>query len=163
MSESFVIEPIALVRAARVEAEDDFWGGEVSEVVLDDRFDTEALAGLESFSHVEILFLFDRVASDRIVTAARHPRNNPDWPRVGIFAQRGKNRPNRIGCTVCRLLGVDGRVLKVAELDAIDGSPVIDIKPVMRQFLPRESTTQPEWVDELMARYWSPGRGGPSE
>ncbi len=88
MSESFVIEPIALVRAARVEAEDDFWGGEVSEVVLDDRFDTEALAGLESFSHVEILFLFDRVASDRIVTAARHPRNNPDWPRVGIFAQQ---------------------------------------------------------------------------
>ncbi len=72
-------------------------------------------------------------------------------------------RPNRIGCTVCRLLGVDGRVLKVAELDAIDGSPVIDIKPVMRQFLPRESTTQPEWVDELMARYWSPGRSGPSE
>ena len=92
---------------------------------------------------------------DRIVTDARHPRNNPAWPRVGIFAQRGKNRPNRLGSTMVRVLGVRGRELHVAELDAIDGTPVLDIKPVLREFLPRTAVEQPSWATELMERYWS--------
>jgi tRNA (Thr-GGU) A37 N-methylase len=104
---------------------------------------------------VEVLFLFDRVDPSRIVTGARHPRNNPDWPAIGIFAQRGKNRPNRIGSTICRVLRREGRRLFVAELDAIDGTPVLDIKPVMSEFLPREEVRQPAWSRELMSQYWS--------
>ena len=85
---------------------------------------------------------------------ARNPRNNKDWPLVGIFAQRGKGRPNRIGSTICRVLRREGRRLWVAELDAIEGTPVLDLKPVMREFLPRTEVRQPAWSSELMRHYW---------
>ena len=149
------MQSIGVVEASRKDAEDDFWGDSTSCVVLDERFDADALAGLDSFSHVEILFVFDRVDPSKVVSGARHPRNNPLWPLTGIFAQRGKNRPNRIGSRICRVVRVDGRRLWVSELDAIDGTPVIDIKPVMREFLPREDVRQPAWSHELMAQYWS--------
>ncbi len=61
---------------------------------------------------------------------------------VGIFVQREKNWPNRLGLTTVRVLGVTGRVLRVAELDAIDGTPVLDIKPAMAEFLPRTPVRQ---------------------
>lgn len=150
------IEPVAHVRAPREQAEDDFWGGEQAVIELVDALPDEALAGLDAFSHVEVLFHFHLAAPEKIVTGARHPRNNPDWPAVGIFAQRGKNRPNRIGSTICRVLGVEGRRLRVAELDAIDGTPVIDLKPVLREFLPRGEMRQPAWAGELMRDYWLP-------
>ena len=148
------VEAIARVEAARVEAEDDFWGASESCIVLAERFEADALQGIEDFSHVEVIFFFDRVAPEKIVAGARHPRDNRDWPAVGIFAQRGKNRPNRIGSTICRVLRREGRRLHVAELDAIDGTPVLDVKPVMQEFLPREAVRQPEWSRELMRRYW---------
>lgn len=150
------MEPIGRVEARRQEAVDDFWGGSEARIVLDDRFDPDALAGIEDFSHVEVLFFFDRVPETEISTAARRPRGNPDWPAVGIFAQRGKARPNRIGSTVCRVLRRDGRHLYVAELDAIDCTPVLDLKPVMAEFLPRGELTQPAWSRELMRDYWAP-------
>ncbi len=151
---SFEMRAIGRVEASRADAVDDDWGGEESTIVLDAAFGPDALAGLESFSHAEVLFVFDRVEPAKIVTGARHPRNNPDWPAVGIFAQRGKNRPNRIGSTICRVLERDGRRLRVAELDAIDGTPVLDIKPVMAEFLPRDAVQQPRWSQELMTHYW---------
>jgi tRNA (Thr-GGU) A37 N-methylase len=125
--------------------------------VLEARFEADALEGIEAFSHVEVLFHFHRVDPAKIVSGARHPRNREDWPAVGIFAQRGKNRPNRIGSTIARVLGRDGRALRVAELDAVDGTPVLDLKPVMREFLPREAVRQPGWSTELMRRYWTSG------
>jgi tRNA-Thr(GGU) m(6)t(6)A37 methyltransferase TsaA len=152
------IERIGIVKSGRAEAKDDDWGGTESRIVLDERFEPDALQGLEDFSHAEILFHFDRVDPAKIVSGARHPRNNPDWPAVGIFAQRGKNRPNRIGSTICRILGREGRVVRVAELDAIEGTPVIDIKPVMKEFLPRTPLRQPVWSGELMRAYWNPNR-----
>jgi tRNA-Thr(GGU) m(6)t(6)A37 methyltransferase TsaA len=148
------IEAIGHVEAGRSRAEDDFWGGEEACIVLADRFDPDAIAGLDSFSHAEVLFHFDRVDPAKIVCGARHPRNNADWPAVGIFAQRGKNRPNQIGSTICRVLRCEGRRLHVAELDAIDGTPVLDIKPVMAEFLPRHALRQPAWSHELMGDYW---------
>ena len=101
-----------------------------------------------------MVFHFDRVPDSEIVTAARHPRGRSDWPRVGIFAQRGKGRPNRIGVTVCRLLSLEGTVLTVRGLDAIDGTPVLDIKPVMKGFLPRGEIREPDWAAEIMKDYW---------
>jgi tRNA-Thr(GGU) m(6)t(6)A37 methyltransferase TsaA len=151
---SFAVEPIGVVRARRVEAEDDFWGDEESRVELSPSFSPEALQGLAEFSHVEVIFVFNQVDPAKIVSTARHPRNNEAWPKIGIFAQRGKNRPNRIGSTICRVVKVAGNVLVVAELDAIDGTPVIDIKPVMQEFLPRDTVKQPAWSHELMRDYW---------
>jgi tRNA-Thr(GGU) m(6)t(6)A37 methyltransferase TsaA len=152
---SFEIRPIGYVEGARSRAEDDFWGGEEATIALTSDFMPEALEGLGEFSHVEVLFLFHRVEPRAIVTGARHPRNRQEWPAVGIFAQRGKNRPNRIGSTICRLLRVEGLRLTVAELDAIEGTPVLDIKPVLREFLPRGEVRQPAWSEELMRDYWA--------
>jgi tRNA-Thr(GGU) m(6)t(6)A37 methyltransferase TsaA len=149
------VTAIGIVRSPRLELRDVDWGDVVSRIVLAPRFEPDALDGIEDFSHAEILFHFDQVDPARIVAGARHPRNREDWPAVGIFAQRGKNRPNRLGSTVVRLLGRNGSTLHVVGLDAVDGTPVLDIKPVMREFLPREDVRQPAWSRELMSRYWT--------
>jgi tRNA (adenine37-N6)-methyltransferase len=141
-----------------MEVRDDFWGGAETRIELTDAIPGEALDGIEDFSHAEIVFVFDRVDPARIVTGARHPRNNADWPLVGIFAQRGKNRPNRIGCTIVRVLRRDGRTLFVSGLDAVDGTPVLDIKPVMAEYLPAGPVEQPEWSHEVMRDYWAAGK-----
>lgn len=154
MQPEIVLQPVAQVRGGRTQPEDDSWDSEVAQIVLHPRFEASVLAGLEAFSHIEVVFHFDQVTDNEIVTGARHPRGRTDWPLVGIFAQRGKNRPNRIGVSVCRLLSVEGSTLKVRGLDAIDGTPVLDIKPVMREFLPRGAVEQPEWATELMKEYW---------
>lgn len=147
--------PIGTVRSTRLRAEDDHWDSETASVELDaSRFSADALAGLSDFSHVEVLFHMDQVDPAKIENSARHPRNNTAWPRVGIFAQRGKNRPNQIGTTICRILKVDGTSLQLEGLDAIDGTPVLDIKPWVAEFAPRGRTFQPTWISELMARYW---------
>lgn len=155
MTRSIVIEPIGVVAAGRTEPRDDLWGSEVATIVIDSRFPDDATAGLEAFSHIEVIFQFDRVDPGDIHTGARHPRNRADWPAVGIFAQRAKARPNRLGLTTCELLQVDGHRLTVRGLDAIDGSPVLDIKPAMDEFLPRSPLRQPDWSRELMQRYWA--------
>ena len=149
-----IVQPVGWVTAQRSVALDDYWGQTEAIIELNESFSDESLMGLESFSHVEVLFYFDQVDQSKIVTDARHPRNNADWPRIGIFAQRGKNRPNRIGSTICPIVRVEGKRLFVLELDAIDGTPVLDLKPVMAEFLPRTEVTQPQWSHELMSEYW---------
>ena len=152
---SFVLEPVGHVRGGRAEAIDDDWGKSRARIELDPkRFGAEALAGLDGFSHAEIVFVFDRVRDEEIVSGARHPRGRTDWPKVGIFAQRGKNRPNRLGVCVCGVVGVDGLALEVEGLDAIDGTPVLDIKPVLKGFLPRGEVREPVWAAEIMKDYW---------
>jgi len=148
------VEAIGFVEAHRVQTKDDCWGGEEACITLTKPFTAEALRGLSDFSHVEVLFLFHEVNPEGIVIGARHPRNNKEWPEVGIFAQRSKNRPNRIGTTVCRVVRVEGTKLFVSELDAIQGTPVLDIKPVIVEFLPRGEVHQPAWSHELMQQYW---------
>lgn len=149
------VEPIGFVESTRVQPEDDFWGQQEACIALTEQFTADALLGITEFSHVEILFHFHEADPARIVTGARHARNNPGWPQAGIFAQRGKNRPNRLGSTICRVIRAEGTRLYVSELDAIDGTPVLDIKPVMAEFLPREQVRQPQWSHELMLDYWS--------
>ena len=154
-SRNFTLQSIGTVHSARSEPIDDGWDEIAAHVELDaDRFGPEALFGLDSFSHAEVIFLFDRVPDEKIETGARHPRGNKAWPLIGIFAQRGKNRPNRLGHTVCRILKVDGLKLYLEGLDAIDGTPVLDIKPVMDGFLPRGDVKEPDWSRELMRGYW---------
>jgi len=150
-----VIRPIGVVRSPRGMAEDDHWGGVIAEIMLDgSHFSAEALAGLDTFSHIEIVFVMHQVAAEEIEVGTRHPRGRRDWPRVGIFAQRARMRPNRIGVSCCRLLAVDGLNITVQGLDAIDGTPVIDIKPYMVEFGPIGETFQPAWATELMEHYY---------
>ncbi|MQY10226.1 tRNA (adenine(37)-N6)-methyltransferase [Streptomyces sp. RB5] len=147
------LEPVGLVVGGRPDPYDDDWGVERAVIRLTG-YGPEALAGLDEFSHLEVVFAFHLVDPDDIHTGARRPRGNPDWPAVGIFAQRGKNRPNRLGVSRCRLLGVDGVEVHVAGLDAIDGTPVLDIKPYMAEFGVLDEVRQPKWATELMRGYY---------
>ena len=152
---TFAFDPIGHVRGGRGQPVDDDWGGSRARIELDPaRFGPDALAGLADFSHLEVIFVFDRVGEAEIEYGARHPRGRADWPRVGIFAQRGKNRPNLLGLCTCRILGVDGLAVEVEGLDAIDGTPVVDLKPAMAEFLPRGALREPAWAAELMKDYW---------
>ncbi|HBZ71104.1 MAG TPA: tRNA (N6-threonylcarbamoyladenosine(37)-N6)-methyltransferase TrmO [Deltaproteobacteria bacterium] len=149
------LHPIGIVRSSRAEATDDGWDGVAASIALDpNRFGPEALLGLDAFSHIEVVYYFHAPADKREEVGARRPRGRPDWPLVGIFAQRAKDRPNRLGVTTCRLLAVEGLSIRVHGLDAIEGSPVLDIKPYMSGFAPRGPLREPSWAKELMAHYW---------
>jgi tRNA (adenine37-N6)-methyltransferase len=154
MGSDIRIVPIGAVQSTRTVPDDDDRDAETTVIRLSDEFDDSALWGLDSFSHVDVVYIFDRVDAGSVEVGARRPRGNPDWPEVGTFAQRGKNRPNRLGATIRTVLGVTGREIAVRGLDASDGTPVVDIKPYMREFGPRGDVRQPEWATELMARCW---------
>lgn len=150
------LRPVGIVRSSRAEIQDDNWDKETCFVELDQQFtSSDSTSGLSDFSHVEVLFFMDRVDPTKIEISSRHPRNNSEWPKVGIFAQRGKNRPNQIGLTICRLIKVDGLRIYLEGLDAVDGTPILDIKPWVKEFGPRGEVTQPNWISELMVGYWS--------
>jgi len=120
------LKPIGLVRSSRNIAEDDHWDAVVTTIELDSsQFGPEALLALDSFSHLQVVFLMDRVEVSKIESGARHPRNNLHWPHPHVTG-----------------------------LDAIEGSPVLDLKPWVRQFGPRGEVHQPAWMDELMNEYW---------
>ncbi len=149
------LTPIGHVLGGRKEITDDNWGGVRADIDLDpDRFTPDALLGLDSFSHLVVVYHFHQADPQRTVIGARHPRGNTCWPQVGIFAQRGRDRPNRIGVSHCRLLGIDGLRLHVEGLDAVDGTPVLDLKPYMTGFEPRGEIREPPWAQEIMAGCW---------
>jgi tRNA-Thr(GGU) m(6)t(6)A37 methyltransferase TsaA len=151
------VEPIGVVRCSRATSIDDDWDAVESSIELDPAvLEPDATLGLDTFSHIEVVYLFHLADPAAACRGARRPRGNPAWPLTGILAQRAKDRPNRLGVTVCRLLGVEaeGRTLRVEGLDAIDGTPVLDIKPYLSGFAPRGNMREPTWSLELMAGYW---------
>jgi tRNA (adenine37-N6)-methyltransferase len=155
--ESYTVRPIGVVRSSIDKPADDCWGGLVSVIELDPgQFTADSTQGLADFSHVEIVFVFNRVEPGKVFKGSRHPRDRADFPKTGIFAQRAKDRPNRIGVTTCKIESVDGLRVSVRELDAIDGTPVLDLKPYIPEFGPREQVRQPAWSREVMASYFKP-------
>jgi tRNA-Thr(GGU) m(6)t(6)A37 methyltransferase TsaA len=148
------LEPVALVVGGRTDPIDDDWGAERCVLELDTRFGADSIAGLGEFSHLDVIYLFHLVDDSDVVTGARRPRGRADWPEVGIFAQRGRVRPNRLGVTTCRIESVVGRTIEVSGLDAIDGTPVLDLKPHMVGFEARGQVVEPAWASEIMASYW---------
>jgi len=148
-----LIKPVATVINSRETPTDDFWGEIISEIELCDHIPDEAFEGISAFSHLEIIYYFDKVKPSDIVFSGR-PRGNPGYPVTGIFAQRKKDRPNTLGLCTVELLEHKGRKLKVKYLDAIHGTPVLDIKPVFKEYKVERNIRQPGWVSELMKNYW---------
>lgn len=148
------MSPIAFVRNSRTKIEDDNWAEVISEIELADNIMTEAFEGINEFSHLEIIFYFDQVDDAKATAKHRHPRNNTSLPKLGTFAQRNKSRPNKIGLATVKLLERNGRKIKVQYLDAIDNTPVLDIKPVLKEFEPKGEIKQAKWVDTIMNKYW---------
>lgn len=148
-----VLKPIATVKNSRTEPIDDNWEAIIAAIELADHIPTEAFDNISDFSHLEIIYYFDKVKKDDIVFSGR-PRGNPNYPLVGIFGQRKKDRPNTIGLATVELIEHNGRTIRVKFLDAIDGTPVLDIKPVFKEFQPMTEIKQPIWVADLMKKYW---------
>ena len=154
--ESFTVETIAHVVGGRIEPTDDDWGGARAVIRIDgDRFPPEATKGLAAFSHLEIVFRFHLTDPTDLHLGARRPRDNPAWPEVGIFGHRNMRRINWLGVSRCRLVEVDGLDLHVEELDAVDGTPVLDIKPWFGEFGPRGEVRQAPWSTQMLSRYFA--------
>ena len=145
--------PIATVRNTRILPIDDNWEGIATEIELAEHIPTEAFENISDFSHLEIIYFFDKVQKKDLVYSG-YPRGNTAYPLVGIFGQRKKDRPNTIGLCTVELLEHNGRKIKVKYLDAIDGTPILDIKPVFKEFQPKGEIKQPIWVSDLMKNYW---------
>ena len=148
-----VLKPIATVKNSRTEPIDDHWETVIAEIELADHIPDEAFENISDFSHLEIIYYFDKVKPEDIVFSGK-PRGNTNYPLVGIFGQRKKDRPNTIGLCTVELLEHKGRTIKVKFLDAIDGTPILDIKPVFKEFEPSKEIIQPNWVSDLMKNYW---------
>ncbi|MBV1854542.1 SAM-dependent methyltransferase [Catellatospora tritici] len=153
------VTPIAHVIGGRAEPTDDYWGGTRAIIRIDDeRFTPEATQGLDEFSHLEVVFHFHLTDQTDLHLGARSARDNPDWPAVGIFGHRNMRRINWLGVSRCRLLKVDGLDLHVEDLDAVDGTPVLDIKPWFNEFGPRGEIHQATWPTEMLVDYFAPHR-----
>lgn len=147
------VRAVAYIRNARSEALDDNWDDIVSTIELAQDVPSESLQGLGDFSHVEIVFFADWAEDVPPGPWHRHPRANPDWPDVGVFAQRNKDRPNRILLTTVAIEALSERSFTVRGLDGIDGTPVLDIKPVFRWTVPSGELRVPEWSEQLGVNY----------
>jgi tRNA-Thr(GGU) m(6)t(6)A37 methyltransferase TsaA len=152
--QTFELSPIAFVSNNRLDLRDDDWGEVISLIRLRDDLSADLLLGLDSFSHVEVLFVFDQIDPQKKIPDARHPRNNSRYPKLGLLAQRSAHHPNPIGLTAAKIIKLHGRELTVQGLDAVNGTPVLDLKPVFKEFQV-ENPTQPPWVSELLKDYWS--------
>jgi tRNA-Thr(GGU) m(6)t(6)A37 methyltransferase TsaA len=148
------VRAVAYIRNERSEALDDNWDDVASTVELAADVPSDALKGLSEFSHVEIVFFADWAEDVPPAPWHRHPRGNENWPDVGVFAQRNKDRPNRILLTTVELEEVGDRFLRVRGLDGIDGTPVLDIKPVFRWSVPRGELRVATWSEELGENYF---------
>ncbi len=150
---SITLTPIGIVRCSVTEEIDHGWGGIVSEIVLDEAL-APGLVGLEQFSHAIIIYHMHQARFNPATDLQRRPRGRADMPLLGIFAQRPKHHPNSIGITAVEIVEVSGNMLKVRHLDAIDGTPVLDIKPYFPIFDRVDNARTPEWVDRLLQDYF---------
>jgi len=154
--DAITVEPVAHVVGGRIEPTDDGWGGSQAIIRIDNaRFDERSVLGLDEFSHLEVVFHFHLTNQSDLNVGARRPRDNPDWPEVGTFGHRNMRRLNWLGVSRCRLVKVDGLDLHVEELDAVDGTPILDIKPWFAAFGPRGTVREPAWTTEMLVDYYA--------
>jgi len=145
MSKQMILKQIGVVRSPYKESSPDRLNLKdiFSDIVIDEAL-TEALDGIENFSHIIVLYWLHRAT--RPTHLKTHPMGRQDVPEQGLFAVRTTKRPNPIGKTTVRLLAREANILKVQGLDAIDGSPVIDIKPYIPGYDSAAGATVPDWV-----------------
>lgn len=147
------MKPIGFVYSSVTERMDENWGEVKSKIILESEF-TGALLGLELFSHAIIVTYLHEADFEKDKHLQRRPRNLETMPMTGILSQRAKNRPNPIGVTAVEILSVGDDYLKIKGLDAIDKTPILDIKPYYPHYDKVDKSKVPEWVDRLMNGYF---------
>lgn len=146
--------PIGLVRNGITKMSTGNWAEAESKIELNADL-APGLQGLADFSHIVVVFHLDQIPPfDKAKQLLRQPRGMEDLPPVGVFAQRTKFRPNPIGVTPARLLSIQGNVLTVTGLDAMDGTPVLDVKPFIPEFDSVENSKQADWVPAMLKGYF---------
>jgi tRNA-Thr(GGU) m(6)t(6)A37 methyltransferase TsaA len=145
------LDPIGYVRNRVKEPMADGWAEVESRIVLRPEL-TPMLLGLEGYSHVIVVFWPHLVPEDvRGSKPQLHPRDDPRYPLMGVLATRSQIRPNPVLTTPVPLLEVKGNVLRVRGLDAIDGTPVLDIKPYLPHHDSVPEARVPQWVEDAQA------------
>ena len=144
---------IGTVRNTIVNKKDTNWGNDVSQIVIDEKYE-KGLIGLSDFSHIIVVYFLDKALFNMDEHLVRRPQNREDMPMIGILSQRAKDRPNPIGITSCELVAVNNNIVSVKGLDAIDGTPILDIKPYYPMYDCRNDAVVPEWVRRLMENYF---------
>jgi len=124
------------------------WRTRVSELVIDSDL-AGILDGLEDFSHLLVLYWAHRVPPEGRSLIKAHPMGRNDLPLVGIFSTCSPARPNTICAIVVRLLERKDNVLKVEGLDAVDGSPLIDIKPYIPSYYHADNIKMADWMLQI--------------
>jgi tRNA-Thr(GGU) m(6)t(6)A37 methyltransferase TsaA len=120
----------------------------ISEIVIDETL-ADTLDGIEEYSHLVVLYWAHKVPEEGRSLVKVHPMGRSEIPSVGIFSTCSPARPNPVLTTVVRLCGRRENVLEVAGLDAVDGSPVVDIKPYVKDFYPQSGVRIPDWMEHL--------------
>jgi len=140
------LEPVGFVRTEAVgdEVRD---RENISELIIREDL-TEALDGIEDFSHIFVIFWMHRISNEERKTLRVHPRGKKDLPLLGVFATRTAYRPNPIGLTLVELVRVEGNTITVRGLDAFDGTPILDIKPFDHWDMAQDARV-PEWLIRL--------------
>ncbi|MFF3710238.1 SAM-dependent methyltransferase [Streptomyces phaeochromogenes] len=149
------IEPIGTVVGGRTEVADDYWGGVESIIRLDSRFPTDTVKGLDEFSHLVVTWHFSQASPEDVALHARSPRGDSRWEPSGTFVHRNHRRPNQLATSFPRLLKVDGLDLYVADLDAVDGTPIYDLAPFFEEMGPRGEFREPDWPGQMLQAYWA--------
>ena len=153
MEKEIALKPIGYVNSDVRETVDENWGNVVSRVELYPEYHG-GLEGLREFSHVIILTFLNKSNYKKERHLKRRPRGFDSMPLVGIFSQRAKERPNPIGVTAVEIVNVGEDFLEVRGLDAINKTPVLDIKPYFPQYDRVEKPAVPEWANQLMKNYF---------
>ena len=138
------LKAIGIVRNGIKQRPSHGWGKVISDIVVSPSL-TEALDNLDESSHIIVIYWMHRLASGPPPTKV-HPMGNRGIPLKGVFATRSPNRPNPVGKTTVRLVQRQGNILRVEGLDAIDGSPVIDIKPYVPGLDSVTDARRPQWT-----------------
>ena len=147
--------PIGVVQNAVKESQMYGWERVESRIVVRQEL-TDALDGLEDYSHLIVLFWIHRVPEEERGATRIRPMGDPTLPLLGVFATRTQLRPNPIGVSIVPLLGRKGNVLRVRGLDAIDGTPVLDVKPYIPHYDSVPQATIPAWAGEVVERRLHP-------
>jgi tRNA-Thr(GGU) m(6)t(6)A37 methyltransferase TsaA len=140
---SIEVQPIGVVKTTAV-GQEVRQNGIISEIILREDL-VDAVKGLDEFSHVFVLFWMHEISPDERRIVKTHPRGRSDLPLLGVFATRTPHRPNPIGLTLVELVKVDGNILTIRNLDAFDGTPVLDIKPFDRWDTADDARVPPWW------------------
>ncbi|MGC9778849.1 MAG: tRNA (N6-threonylcarbamoyladenosine(37)-N6)-methyltransferase TrmO [Candidatus Heimdallarchaeota archaeon] len=147
------LEPIGFVKNEVLNPYDREWGKVISEIIVNENY-VSGLIGLEDFTHAIIIFFMHKASFSKENHLERHPKRRLDLPKIDIFAQRARHRPNPIGITSVQIINVKNNILTVKGLDAIDGTPIVDIKPYFPCFDKIDDAETPSWVEEIMMDYF---------